>query len=255
MSGRIGVLGAGHLAGYLLEGFHRRGAGGRVRVSDCAAGRAGQLAARWGAQAAESNQNLVDAADLVILAVRPADALPACRELAFRAGQVVASAAAGVTLAQLGPAVAPARAVRVMPISSAALNGSPTLVYPGHPAVAEGFALLGQVHVLADEAGFTAASVIAAFYGWVFALADETVAWTGRQGVPPEIARPLVLETLRSAADMGLAKAGEPLGEMLERLATPGGITGFGLAEIRRRGGLEAWTLALEAVLGRLAGR
>ena len=32
--------------------------------------------------------------------------------------------------------VAPARAVRVMPISSAARNGSPTLVFPGQPAVA-----------------------------------------------------------------------------------------------------------------------
>ena len=111
------------------------------------------------------------------------------------------------------------------------------------------------MHVLADEAGFTAASVIAAFYGWVYALAEATVAWTEGRGVPPEIARPLVLETLRSAADMGLAKPGEPLGEMLDRLATPGGITGFGLAEIRRRGGLEAWTQALEAVLGRLENR
>ena len=48
--------------------------------------------------------------------------------------------------------------------------------------------------------------------------------------LPPEIARPLVLETLRSAADMGLAKAGEPLGEMLERLATPGGDVPYGVA-------------------------
>ncbi len=255
MSGRIGVLGAGHLAGYLLEGFHRRDAGGRVRVSDCAPDRAERLAGLWGARAAASNQALVDGSDLVILAVRPDDALPACRELRFRADQTVASAAAGLTLAQLGPAVAPARAVRVMPISSAARNGSPTLVFPGQPAVAEAFALLGQVHVLADEAGFTAASVIAAFYGWVYALAEATVAWTEGRGVPPEIARPLVLETLRSAADMGLAKPGEPLGEMLDRLATPGGITGFGLAEIRRRGGLEAWTQALEAVLGRLENR
>ena len=68
--------------------------------------------------------------------MRPDDALPACRNLGFRADQTVASAAAGLTLAQLGPAVAPARAVRVMPISSAARNGSPTLVFPGQPAVA-----------------------------------------------------------------------------------------------------------------------
>lgn len=255
MTGGTGIIGAGHLAGYLLEGFHKRPDGGRILVSDIDAGRAERLAELWDARAVADNQAVVDGSELVILAVRPVDALPGCRALAFRRGQVVASVVAGLALADLAPAVAPARAVRVMPISSAALNESPTLLFPGDPAVAAGFNRLGQVHVLPDEAGFTAASVIAAFYGWVYALADEAMAWSARQGVPPELARPLVMETLRSTADMALARPGEPVQALLDRLATPGGITEYGLGILRRERGLEAWSTALDAVLERIKAR
>ncbi len=254
MVGRVGIIGAGHLAGYLLEGFHRAAPGLRILVSDCEFPQAERQAQRWGVRAVADNQELVDGSDLVILAVRPQDALPALRGLRFTREQTLASAAAGVTLAQLAPAADPARAVRVMPISSAALNRSPTLLCPGHPAAAELFALLGQVHVVADEEAFRAASVIAAFYGWVYALADETVAWTQGRGVPPEVARPLVLETIRSTADVALARPGDSLQLLLDQLATPGGITRHGLAVLRRERGLEAWNMALDAVLERLQG-
>jgi pyrroline-5-carboxylate reductase len=252
---RIGILGAGHLGGYLLEGFSKRGPGAPVLVADCRPGQAQAQAERWGARAAADNQALVDGSDLVILAVRPGDAVPACQALAFRPDQVLASAAAGVKLADLAPAAAPARAVRIMPISSAALNISPTLVFPGQPRVREAFALLGQVHVLPDEAAFTAASAIAAFYAWMYALAGEAVAWTVGAGVPPEVARALVLETIRSAAEMGLAHPEQGLSTMLDRLATPGGISELGLGVMAKEDALGAWSRALDAVLARMGGR
>jgi pyrroline-5-carboxylate reductase len=249
--GRVGIIGAGHLAGYLLEGLNNCNIERRILVSDCEPGRAAALAQPWGAQAVEDNQILVDQSDLVVLAVRPADAIAACRRLRFRPGQVLASVAAGVPLAQLEPAVAPARAVRVMPISSAAINRSPTLVHPAQAAVQELFALLGHVHVLPDEDGFRAASVISAYYGWIYALAELAVDWCVRQGVPGEVAHPLVLETIRSTADMALAKP-QSIRELLDLLATPGGITRHGLGILQQHKGLEAWTLALDGVLERM---
>lgn len=252
MTGRIGFLGSGHLAGYILEGLRRKAPDLPVILADVDRERAQRLAGQWRAEVAEDNQALVDQADLVILAVRPPDAVPVCRALAFRPGQVLASAAAGVGLELLGPAVAPARAVRVMPLTSSSLNLSPTLLFPDDPAVREAFALVGQVHPLPDEAAFTAATVIAAFYGWVYALADETVAWTVRQGVPEGTARDLVLGTIRSTVAMSLANGDLSLQELLARLATPGGITQFGLGVLRERHGLDAWVAALDAVHDRV---
>jgi pyrroline-5-carboxylate reductase len=102
-----------------------------------------------------------------------------------------------------------------------------------------------------EETQFTRASAIAAYYGWVYALMDETAAWTANAGVPQQIARELVLETTRGAAEMGLAHPERELSELLDSLATEGGVTRDGLQTLRQRRGLSAWVEALEAVLER----
>jgi pyrroline-5-carboxylate reductase len=203
---------------------------------------------------AANNQAVADAADVVILSTRPGDALTACESVAFRPGQMVISVVAGLTLDVLQSAVAPATVVRAMPISCVAINSSPTLLCPDHPQARALFALLGQVHILPDEAHFTAASAISAFYGWVYALLDEAVEWTVQSGVPPQTARSLVLETVGGAVGMALDQPDQSLDGMLDTLATPGGITEHGLSILRGRGALTAWTEALDAVLDRLEG-
>jgi len=252
LAGPTGIVGVGHLAGYLVEGLRRAAPDLPIILSPRNTERSANLSARFGAHVAAGNQAVADAADLIILSTRPGDAVPACQEVAFRPDQTVVSVAAGLPLEALKPAVAPATAVRAMPISCAAVNESPTLLYPDHPQARALFALLGQVHVLPDESSFTPASVIAAFYGWVYALLDDTVAWTTRAGVPPQTARSLVLETVRGAAGMALSHPDQELASLLRALATPGGITEHGLDVLHRQQGLAAWTQALDAVLERM---
>ena len=251
-AGTTGIIGVGHLAGYLVEGLRRASPDLEIVLSPRNVERSAELAARFGATVADDNQAVADAADLILLTTRPGDAVAACQDIAFRPAQAVISAAAGLTLAALRPAVAPAAVVRAMPISCAAINESPTLLHPDHPQAHALFALLGQVHVLPDESSFTPASVIAAFYGWVYALLDDTVAWTTRAGVPPQTARSLVLETVRGAAGMALSHPDQKLASLLRALATPGGITEHGLDVLHRQQGLAAWTQALDAVLERM---
>ncbi|MGD9147764.1 MAG: pyrroline-5-carboxylate reductase dimerization domain-containing protein [Anaerolineae bacterium] len=254
MNERIGIIGVGHLAGYLVEGLQRADSDLEIVLSPRNVTRSARLAARFGATVAQDNQAVADEADLILLTTRPGDALAAARGITFRPGQTVVSTVAGLSLAALRPAVAPATGVRAMPISCAALNQSPTLLCPDQAQARALFALLGQVHLLPDESHLTAASVISAFYGWVYALLDETVTWTVGAGVPAETARSLVLETVRGAANMGLAQPDRDLADMLDTLATPGGITELGLDVLRQRHGLEAWAAALDAVLARMQG-
>lgn len=246
---RVGIIGVGHLAGYLVEGLRRASQDLEIILSPRNAARAASLAVRFGARVATDNQAVADAADLILLTTRPGDTVAVAKDIAFRTGQTVASAAATLPLEALRPAVVPATAVRAMPISCAATNASPTLLYPDDTRARALFALLGRVHVLPSEAHFTPASAIAAFYGWVYALLNETVGWAIQAGVPPQTARSLVLETVRGAADMALARPDEELAGLLDALATPGGITEHGLRVLQQRHGLSAWSEALEAVL------
>ena len=73
-------------------------------------------------------------------------------------------------------------------------------------------------------------------------------------GVPPEVVRPLILETARGAAEMGLARPDQKLSALLDSLATPGGITRAGLKTLEDRQSLDAWTDAMDVVLKRLRG-
>jgi pyrroline-5-carboxylate reductase len=252
MIGRVGIVGVGHLAGYLVMGLRQASQELRIVLSPRNVERSAKLAAQFGAMVVPDNQAVADSADLVLVTTRPGDALAACQGIAFRPEQTVISAAVGLPLERLRPAVAPATAVRAMPLSCAAIGQSPTLLYPDHDQARELLALLGTVHVLCDEVQFTPASAIGAFYGWVYALLDVAVAWTVQAGVPQSLAQSLVLKTVRGAANMALANPDQRLAAMLEPLATPGGITEQGLGLLEDRQGLMAWREALEQVHDRL---
>jgi pyrroline-5-carboxylate reductase len=248
----VGIIGVGHLAGYLVEGLKRTNPSLDILLSQYLGEQTERLVSQFGATPAADNQTVADGADLVLVTTRPGDIVDACRGVSFRSNHTVVSTAAGISLEMLKPAASPATVIRAMPITCAAINRSPTLLFPENPQARALFELLGSVHTLTDEDAFTPASVIAAYYGWVYALLDETVAWTADAGVPPQTARALVLETTRGAAEMGLAHPERELSELLDSLATPGGITRDGLKILEERKSLTAWTEALDAVLDRL---
>ncbi len=248
----VGIIGVGHLATYLVEGLRKADPNLEIFLSQFKGDFTESLAERFSATAVADNQAVADCTNLVIVSTRPGDILAACEAVSFRTEHTIVSTAAGISLAILEPAVAPASVVRAMPITCAAIHRSPTLLCPDHKIASSLFDLLGSVHVLDDEEHFTSASVSTAYYGWVYALLDKAVAWTAEAGVPREIARPLILETTRGAAEMGMARRDQDLSELLDSLATPGGITRDGLQTLEDRQSLEAWVEAMEMVLKRM---
>ncbi len=250
---RVGIIGIGHLASYLVEGLRKASREIEIILSPRNAEKSASLAKQFGAIVAKSNQMVVKTSDIIVLTTRPEDTMLVSEEIDFQSDHTVISVAVGLSLETLKPVTAPATVVRAMPISCAAINQSPTLLFPDNLRARELLALLGQVHILPNESNFTPASVIAAFYGWIYALLDETVSWTTQAGVPHQVARNLVLETVRGAVNMALNEPNKGLNIMLETLATPGGITRHGLDVLQQQQGLTAWIEALDVVFKRLS--
>jgi pyrroline-5-carboxylate reductase len=248
----VGIVGVGHLAGYLVAGWYTACPELKVVLSPRNAAKAALLAARFGASVAPDNQAVVDAADLVVVATRPGDAVAACRGVTWRRNQVVVSVAAGLPAAALAAATGPATVIRAMPLACAMIHESPTLLYPDDPAARSLFIGLGAVHVLPDEEAFTAASALGAWYACLYALFADAASWAAGAGVPAETARALALQAARGAAGMALAQPEADLNDLLATLATAGGITELALSVLRSRDGLSAWPDALDAVLRRL---
>ncbi len=248
----IGVLGIGHLAGYLLRGFLRSGlAPDQLLLSP--GGRAAEAAAKHGLAVAADNAELVARSDAVLLCVRPPQAEKALAGLPWRAGQLVVSACAGVPLSLLGPAAAPAEVVRAMPISAAAIGASPTTLFPERHDARALLERLGPVIALDAEEDFTLATAEMAVYGWVHALIATTADWAQDEGLPPSKARRIAAATFEAAARMVMAEE-RPVGEMVAALATPGGLTEAGLEGLRSRDVEAAWAEACRLALKKMTG-
>ncbi|MFX0050022.1 MAG: NAD(P)-binding domain-containing protein [Candidatus Hodarchaeota archaeon] len=250
---KVGIIGVGHAASFLVNGFRNASQDLEIILSPRNVIRSAKLATQFKASVVNNNQSVVDTSDLVILSTRPNDTIQVVNEINFRSNHIVISIAAGLKLKALVPAISPATVVRAMPISCAAINQSPTLLYPDHPVARELLSFVGQVHILPDESLFTRATVLAAFYAWVFSLLDQTISWTAKTGISKSLARNIVLETVRGVVNIALTKQDEEFASILSTLTTSGGITELGLNVLEQQQGLSAWIEALETVYNHLS--
>jgi pyrroline-5-carboxylate reductase len=247
----VGFLGVGGLAGLMLRGL--QGAPYRFLLSPRGADTAAQLAAEFGCEIADSNQDLVDRSDALFVSLPAATGAEELSRLTFRPDQPVLSAMAGTGLRRLQAVIAPARgAIGMMPGYANAYRMGPSILHPRDDFWQELLAHVGPVHVLETEAQFTAAATFGALSGatvwWMAHLAD----WFAANGLPPETARALVAGTLRGNAEV-LLQERRPLTEIAKGVTTPGGITLQLLDILNSHGALDAWDAGLDAVLKRIS--
>jgi pyrroline-5-carboxylate reductase len=248
---KIGVLGVGSLAEYLIRGA--QGAGHEFVLSPRSPDRAARLASAYGCAVAASNQAVVDACDLVLVCLPAAEGLAILQGLTFRAGQSVCSAMAGANIAALRAAVAPAEGYcSMMPGYANAFSAGPCLLYPGNPTWAAFLQALGPLHEFDSAEAFETAAVFGAMSGASIFLMRHLARWYQAQGLPADTARRLVAETFRGNAEV-LLQADAGLDQIAKGVTTPGGITEALVATLDARGALAAWDEAMDKVFKRMS--
>jgi pyrroline-5-carboxylate reductase len=250
---RVGTVGAGNMAEAILQGLLSAGlAPEQLIASDPDAGRRQHVAERLGVRTTESNADVAQASELVVLAVKPSQLEAAAGTLPHDGGPLYVSIAAGVTLGTLRRLLgAGARVIRAMP-------NTPALIGSGITAVAEDAAsdpedleracavlrAVGEVvrvpEALLDPVTGLSGSGPAYVYLFIEALTEAGI----REGLPAAIARQLSVATVAGAARM-VEESGEHPAVLRERVTSPGGTTIAGLAALES-GGLRA--ALLEAV-------
>ncbi|MBV2142127.1 NAD(P)-binding domain-containing protein [Falsochrobactrum sp. TDYN1] len=244
----LGILGVGHLATTIVSGLLRSGFDAKNIILS-PRGKVKELSDLYGIRIATDNASLVDMADVVLLAVRPMDAAKSTKGLPWRKEQIVISACAGVAIENIP--VVPARVVRAMPLTAAAINASPTACFPPIPDAVAILKHLGPVIALASEADFEVATVNAAVYGWVQDLIRQTTEWCTEKGLSEPTARQLIANTFIAAGRL-IDEKPDPVSQLLSELVTPGGITELGLNILSDGGQPAIWRDASEAVLSKL---
>ena len=246
MTQTIGIIGAGHLIRHMMPAMVKTGH--RFIVSERGRATSEYLAGHYGAEIYTDNQAIVNEADIVILAVRPFDAVSVCEGLTFGPRQTVLSLCAGIGNAELAPAIAPGRLVMAMPVVAAQFGESPTLLYPDDEPCRHLLAPCGPVLALNSEAYFGPASTIACYYGWVQELIGEMTGWVAERGVDPDTARLLVAQMTRAAATTVRERPDDSVRALVDELATPRSFTLKGLEVLREADAFTPWKNAAAAL-------
>jgi pyrroline-5-carboxylate reductase len=244
----VGFVGSGSMAAAMARGW--KGEVDSMLFTDSGSGRAAELAEELGGEAARSNAELAERADLVVLAVKPAKLEEAAAGL-FGA-KVVVSLLGATSLEKVRDAFPDAEVIRVMPNLGVEVRRG-VLCVAGAESVAARALLevLGHVVDLPDSQ-FDAATAVMGCAPAYLALAVEAIAEAGAaDGLDPELARELVVETTAGTAE--LLREHHP-SDVRRAVASPGGSTEAGLEALDREGARAAFEAAVRASLERMRG-
>lgn len=252
---RIGLIGAGNMAGALARGW-----GEPVVLFDPDEARAAELAAEVGGETVASSAEVAERAETVVLCHKPAQLGEVAAEAAGLAKAVV-SILGGTTVAELEGAYPGVPVYRFMPNMPAEVRRGVFCYVPGSRAsegpeaeVLELFSRLGAV-IAVEESQIEAATALVGCAPAFYALVVEAMVDAGvRHGLTPSEAGRMAVETMAGTAAL-LAERDVDTAGLRRRVTSPGGSTARGLAALERGGVRTAFNDAVAAVVsGRSAG-
>ncbi len=241
---KIAIVGGGNLGRSVAEGFMKAGiSASKMTVSRRRVQLLDDLAAK-GIRIEQDNKTAVAMADLIIVAVKPYQAVEVITEIKpiLKPGQLVVSLMTGISIAQmkelLPSGVIP---LRVMPNTAVALQESMTLISAPDCSqaqldlVQELFESLGKVIFINEE--LMAAATVLGACGIAFALRFIRAAIQGgvEIGFGADVAQQIVAQTVKGASELILQTGHHPEQE-IDKVTTPKGITISGLNEMEHQG-------------------
>lgn len=254
---KLAFIGGGNMATSLIAGLIQQGtAAADIWVAEPVAERRAWLSQHYGVQAVESNRAAVEAADWVILAVKPQLMAEVCRPLAeVIAGKGVISIAAGIRAQSLQQWLGPVRLVRTMPNTPALLGAGMTGLYAGPDLNADDRAAaerilrsVGQCLWVSDEAQLDAVTAISGSGPAYFFLVMQAIEQAAvSMGFTAQQAALLTRQTALGTAQMANADLDANLEQLRLNVTSKGGTTERAIASLQQDAIEAVFAKALEA--------
>ncbi len=254
------IIGAGVMGEALLSGLVRAGR----RVDNLLVGekrpeRAAELEERYGVSVL-SNIEAARKADTVALVVKPQDMAAVLEEIApvLRAGQLVASLAAGITTGFIESRVPEGVAVvRVMPNTPALVDEGMAAISPGlhcdeaHLREVESLmGSVGRVLRIPEQQQDAVTAISGSGPAYLFFVVESMIEAGVHLGLPRATAADLVVQTVVGSAKM-LRETGTHPTVLREQVTSPGGTTASALRELEIHRVRAAFLAAMEAARDR----
>jgi pyrroline-5-carboxylate reductase len=251
----VGLIGAGNMARALARGW-----GDPVLCSDGGSGRARELAEELGGEAFDSNVEVARRADVVVLCHKPYQLKQVALEIADQS-QAVASVLGGTSIGMLQEAYPRSHVFKLMPNTPVEVRRGVTLYSPpdGNPPIRDVpadlerevialFERVGIVVTLEERLMEVAAAIMSVGPAYQALLAEAQVDAGVRHGLRPDLAGPLVAQTMAGSAALLESRDYDTLA-VRRGVTSPGGSTARGLAALEAAGIRSAFQSAMDAVI------
>ncbi|MEG1579432.1 MAG: pyrroline-5-carboxylate reductase, partial [Oscillospiraceae bacterium] len=185
-----------------------------------------------GAHTTTDNVAVVQAADVIVLAIKPQmfpDVLPGIAP--YASGKCFVSIAAGISVDYLKSQLPGALVMRAMPntpmqvgLGATGIVAAPEVPAQIFNAVSDIFAAGGEIAVITEAQIDDIIALSGSTPAFFFRMADALVSCAVQNGFDPDLALKLAAKTMEGSAVM-LQKSGKTAKELTRQVCSPGGTT------------------------------
>lgn len=247
----VGFIGTGKITTALVTGFATRSITPRkIIVSPRNAERAAALSQQFSmVEIATDNQAVIDATDVIFLALRPETAEAVLSGLEFRENLPVISLMPTVPLSLLKPMIHPTATIsRAVPLPSAAKGFGPVLLFAPHPVSQLLIGAIGDAVEVESEEILHGLWTVNGMISPVFDMMAEMAGWARAQGVPESLARLYTARFVETIAKTAVVEPDVSFAQHSHDAATPGGLNEQTSRMLAEAQAWRVWTDALNAV-------
>lgn len=242
---KIGFIGTGNMAQAMISAWldSKTLTADKIFGTNRTEGKIKRLSEELGIVPVRNNEELIDQCEIIVLAVKPQDLVPALESISSSFGpqHVVLSLAAGMSVARLKRLLPNVRQwVRVMPNTPVRVRQGVTGYFLAKEAqhlkglVEDLLKPLGAVIQVDDEERFATLSVAcSAGVGFVFELMQYWQEWLEEHDFPPDQARLMTVKTFLGTSMMADSAGAVPILDLQGKVTSKKGITSAGLNSMR----------------------
>lgn len=251
---KIGFIGTGKIAGAITEGLCLSDVDDLcIYLSPRNSVGSRQLETKYdNVFRLKSNQDVIDASDIVFLALRPDHFEVSVRQLNFTKDHHVISLIPTTSVQMLTKFVVPAIEVsRAIPLPTVVNQNCPIPVYNANDLVLRLFENIGQPLVVDDERQLNSLWALTGLITPYYDLMDELTQWTVANGVDTHTASQYIADLFQSLSFAAQQSSPIDFGELSSHAATPKGLNEQAGKEIKENGSHEAYKSAASNLLRR----
>lgn len=243
------LIGAGKMGGAMLHGWLKKGLSAKaVTVVDPHVGsEAFSMLIEFGVRHVKSAEELAEAPEIVVLAIKPQQSAEALEALAphVTPETLVLSIIAGKTVASIAGALKAGPVVRAMPNTPAQIGQGMTVAV-GNAAVTDEhrrlvsdlLAAIGRSAWVKDEAMIDAVTAVSGSGpAYVFYMVEALAAAAEKAGLPHDLSAQIARQTIVGAGAL-LGASNLDVATLRKNVTSPGGTTAAALAILMGDGGL-----------------